>query len=112
MIVRDYERAKALARDCTDEGLASKQKRYERISMYTALAAIASFAMITLGARLFHRLAPGFEASYPLAYMVVTMYLPAIGIATFFISGQILDGKRGVVALAKRLKREAAGEEG
>lgn len=112
MLMRDYERAKTLARDLTDEGLAARRSRYDRIGFYLALVALVSFATLVGGGYLFGRFAPELEPSYPRLYLLITLYFPALGIAAFFIFGQLLDRRRGIVDLARRLKQESSEKDG
>lgn len=109
MLVRDYERAKALAKDLTDEGLAARKKRYDRIGLWSALVAIVSFFTLMWGDDLLRWSLPGFDGRHPDAFHLVTVLLPAIGIAVFWIGHLfVLERKREVIALAQQLKRESA----
>ena len=108
MLLKDYEAAKRLASEATDEGLVAKRARYDRIGNRLALIGLLGFALMFGGARFFARVAPGFEPAAPGLYRLVTILVPALCIAGFLFSGQFLDRRRGVIDLARKLKSEQA----
>lgn len=110
MLVRDYERAKSLASSASDEALSAKIRRLDRLGLYLALAGLASFAAM-FGADAVRGLAPGFFREHEGAHRVLTILLPALGLAAFLIGGDVVRRKRGVIELARRLKAEMRGEE-
>lgn len=108
MLLKDYEAAKLLAAASTDEALAGRRARYDQIGNRLALVGLLGFALLFGGSRFFAKVAPGFEPAAPGLYRIVTILLPAACIAGFLFSGQVLDRRRGIVDLARRLRREAA----
>lgn len=111
MVVRDYEAAKAFAAKCTDGWLAERRKRYDRIGSWFAYAGLLGIALLFGGDWFFSRVTPGFAPALPGLYRAVTMLLPALSIAGLLIAGQVLDRRRGIIDLARRLQQEAAKKE-
>lgn len=109
MLVRDYERAKALAGTDSDEALSERIRRFDRLSLYLAVAGLASFALLFCGDAI-RNAAPAFFSVHASLWRIVTTLLPALGLAAFLIGGDIIRGRRGVVELARRLKSERGGE--
>jgi len=111
MVVRDYEAAKTFAAKHTDEWLADRRKRFDRIGSWFAYAGLLGILLLFGGDWFFARVAPGFPQDSPGLHRIVSILVPAVCIAGFFISGQVLDRRRGIIDLARRLKREAAERE-
>ncbi|HTK04119.1 MAG TPA: hypothetical protein VL500_00900 [Candidatus Eisenbacteria bacterium] len=111
MIVRDYEAAKAYAANHSDERLVAMRRRYDRIGSWFAYAGLLGFLLLFGGGWFFSRVTPGFAQDLPGLYGAATVLLPALCIAGFLFSGQMLDRRRGIIDLARQLQREAAGKE-
>lgn len=112
MLLRDYERAKTAARDCTDEALQARLARLDRLALHAALIGCASILILLFGTPALEAIAPGFDRAHPLLDLLLTIYLPATGIIVFFFGGEALKRRRDVVYLAQRLKKEASEQGG
>lgn len=114
MLVRDYERAKALARERSDQDLAGALARHDRIGFRLAIIGLASLLLLLFGSQVavLLRAAPAAGSGHPGLCRLLTTFLPALGIVAFMVGSDILRKKRGLVELARRIRAENAAKEG